>query len=343
LILDAAENNSYRAVARAWQEGAEVRFQPGTAGSEGEAGSSGRWIVNGLSGAAMNSMVSDLALQASRGSASGTTVRQPRIGLYRPWSANIDEGWTRWLMERYGVEFTNLYNADVRAGELSSRYDVIVIADMGERTILEGFAKGSVPVRYEGGIGQEGVRELDAFVRGGGSLVTINSSSDFAIDQLHLPVRNVVDDLPREDYFADGAIVEMLVDPSHPVMSGMTPRSKVVVGGSPVFTTEDGFEGHILAKYPENGSPLLSGYFLGEQYVQGYASAVDVKHGDGRVVLLGVRPQWRGQPFGSFKILFNAVFYSSQVAAQAPANGMFWTAPEAQEPSSDEAGEGRGR
>jgi hypothetical protein len=209
---------------------------------------------------------------------------------------------------------------------------------------MNGFAKGSVPPRYEGGIGAEGVRELDAFVRAGGTLVALNSSSNFAIEQLHLPVRNVVDDVPRAEYFAGGAIVELLVDPSHPVMSGMSERSKVFVGGSPVFTTEDGFEGRVLAKYPAEGSPLLSGYFLGEEHVQGYAAALDVEHGAGRVVLLGLRPQWRGQPFGSFKVLFNASLYTAGVAAQTPENAAFWTAPVKEEDGAEGSdGGGRGR
>ena len=129
---------------------------------------SGARAIVPLSGAAY-------ALQAARGGAGGAALRQPRIGLYRPWNANADEGWTRSLLETHGIEHTSLYNAVIRAGELGSRYDVIVLADLGSRQILDGFVKGSVPRRYEGGIGAEGVRELDAFVGGGGTLVTINS------------------------------------------------------------------------------------------------------------------------------------------------------------------------
>jgi len=243
-------------------------------------------------------------------------------------------------MEMYEFDFTSLYNADVRAGELDSRYDVIVIADMGGGGIIDGFRTGSVPPRYVGGIGAEGVRELDAFVRSGGTLVTLNGSSDFAIEQLHLPVRNVIDDVAREEYFVGGAIVELIVDPSHPVMSGMSERSKVFVASSPVFTTEEGFEGRVLAKYAENGSPLLSGYFLGEEHVQGYAAALEVEHGAGRVILLGLKPQWRGQPFGTFKVLFNAVLYSGAVASQTPDNSGFWEAPEEEEEEGEKGGDG---
>ncbi len=255
----------------------------------------------------------------------------------------MDEGWTRWLLERYDFAFTNVYNANVIAGDLRERFDVIIIADIGGRQIVDGFAKGSVPPRYAGGIGREGVRAVDAFVRSGGTLVTINRSSLFAMEQLHLPVKNVVGELERSEFFMSGSIVEMLVDASHPVMTGMPERSKVFVSRSPVFTVTDDFEGAVLAKYATAGSPLLSGYLLGEEHVQGYATALDVHHGDGHVVLLGMRPQWRGQPFGNFPILFNAALYSAEVAAMTPPNPHFWEAPEEEEKEEKTEGNGGGR
>lgn len=331
LILDPAENNSYKAMNRAWSQGGQVRFVPGRpAEEEGEAGSSGRWAVSGLPASARADLVRDYRLQTLDGSA-GETVRQPRIGLYRPWDPSMDEGWTRWILEMYGFDVTSLYNADVLAGQLRDRYDVIVIADIRALSILEGYAEGTVPPRYAGGIGDAGVRELDAFVREGGTLVTINGSSLFAVEELHLPVRNVVADLDRDEFSLSGSILELLVDPSHPVMSGVRARARIMIGRSPVFTTGEGFRGRVLAKYPSEGSPLLSGFLLGEEYLRGYAAALEVFHGDGRVVLLGMRPQWRGQPFGTFKILFNAALYSNEVADRAPDNPGFWTPPEEQE------------
>jgi ribosomal protein S18 acetylase RimI-like enzyme len=283
--------------------------------------------VTNLGRSVLNTIVSDLALQATWGSAGGTPIAAPRIGLYRPWQPSMDEGWTRWLMERYDFAFTNVYNADIIAGALRQRYDVIVIADIGSNTILDGYAKGALPPRYAGGIGREGVRALDAFVRAGGTLVTLNNSTMFAVNELHLPVENVIADIERDEFFMSGSLVSMQVDPSHPVMSGMPENGKIFVGRSPVFTVTDDFEGTVLAKYPEAGSPLLSGYLLGEEHLQGYAAALDVHHGDGHVILLAMRPQWRGQPFGNFRILFNAALYSAQLAGAAPDNSAFWTKP----------------
>jgi hypothetical protein len=342
LIVDMAQNNSFRAVNRAWSEGGRVRFQPGNPGRDGAGGTSGKWVISNLSGSALNAMVDDYALQAERGSVSGTLIRQPRIGLYRPWRASMDEGWTRWLLEQYGFDFTSVYNHDVVAGDLHDRYDVIVISDMSGSQITEGFAKGSVPPRYAGGIGNEGVRALDEYVRSGGTLVTWNSSSVFAVEALHLPVKNVVESLPRSEFFLAGSIVAMTVDPSQPVMTGMPERSKVFVARSPVFTVEESYEGSVLAKYQNEGSPLLSGYLLGEEHLHGFASALDVRYGNGHVILLGMRPQWRGQPFGNFRIVFNAALYSSVVAELAPGNEGFWTAPEGQGEEGESSGGGRG-
>ncbi len=326
LLLDPAQNNSFRAVNRAWSEGATVSFLPGTAGSGGEGGSGGAYLVTGLSDP--DRLIEDLRLDAERTGRRGRRVSRPRIGLYRPWQPSMDEGWTRWLLERFGFSFENVYNTDIRAGDLGERFDVLVIVDMSSRHILEGYEKGKVPPRYAGGIGRNGARHLESFVRGGGTLVTLNRASLFAIESFHLPVENVVQDLERTEFFLGGSLVEMEVDPSHPVMSGMPSRAKVFVGRSPVFAPADGFEGSVLAKYPASGSPLLSGYLLGEEHLQGYAGALDVRHGDGRVVLLGMRPQWRGQPFGTFRILFNAALFSTEVAAAAPNNPDFWSPPE---------------
>ena len=239
----------------------------------------------------------------------------------------MDEGWTRWLLERYEFDFTNIYNADVVSGNLRQRFDVILLADISAEDLEKGYPKGEVPPRYAGGLGREGARALDTFVRQGGTLVTLNRSSLYAAEQLHLPVDNVVAELERTEFFLGGSILQMVVDPGHPVMSGMPERSKIFVAQSPVFAPRDGFEGSVLAYYPKHGSPLLSGYLLGEEHLQGYASALEVHHGKGRVLLLGMRPQWRAQPFGTFRLLLSSAVYSAQVAALAPTNEDFWSPP----------------
>jgi hypothetical protein len=227
----------------------------------------------------------------------------------------------------FEFEFSNLYNGDVIAGELREQVDVIIIPDMRGRQILQGSPKGTVPPRYAGGIGAVGVRALDAFVRAGGTLVCLNESSIFAIEELNLPVQDVVGKLDNEEFYVGGSILEVTVDPSHPVMTGMPERTKIMMAGSPVFTVTEGFRGRALAKYQEAGTPLLSGYLLGEEHLQGYAAALDVFHGDGHVVLLGFRPQWRAQSYGTFPVLFNAALYTRGVAGIADGSPDFWSPP----------------
>ena len=336
LSLDASQNNAFRAVNKAWDQGARVSFLPGRAGDNGAPGSGGRYVISGLGSREMEALVSDLALKAERTGGAGTGISRPRVGLFRPWQASIDEGWTRWLLEMFDFEFLNLYNADVTAGELRERVDVIILPDMRGRQILQGSPKGTVPPRYAGGIGDVGVRSLDAFVRAGGTLVCLNGSSAFAIDELHLPVRDIVADLESEEFYVGGSILEVTVDQSHPVMTGMPERARIMMARSPVFTATEGFEGRALAKYQEQGSPLASGYLLGEEHIHGYAAALDVFHGDGHVILLGFRPQWRAQSYATFPVLFNAALYSQEVAGMAVGDAGFWTPPDENE------GEGSG-
>ena len=315
LVLDPAQNNTFRALNEAWDAGATVRF------------ADGMYRVSDLAASLRDRLVTDYALQAETGTGNGTLVGRPRLGMYRPWSPSMDEGWTRWLFEEYGYAFSNLRDADIHAGELGERYDVIVLPSERPSLLAEGFATGSVPPRYEGGLGEEGVRAIDDFVRGGGTLLCLSASSDWCIDALHLPVENVVGRLGREDFFSAGSIFEVRVDNTHPLMAGMPERGMIFFDRSPVFTTTDGFEGSVLAAYAEAGSPLLSGYLLGEEHLQGQAAALDVRHGEGHVVLFGFRPQWRGQPTGTFRTLFNGTLFHGPVAQGALGAEGFWTPP----------------
>ena len=305
LILDPAQNNTFRALNAAWDAGATVRF------------AGGQYVVSGLADATARRLVDDLALRARRGNASGTVLPRARVGLYRPWTASMDEGWTRWLLERFGFAFASVYDADMRAGDLRSRYDVLVLPAERAASLKQGFAKGSVPERYVGGLGEEGIRALADFVEAGGTLVCMNQASDLCIDELHLPVANATRGVGRDEFFGSGTVLRVHAEVAHPVMAGMAEESDVFFDRSPVFEAGEGFDGTVLASYAEAGTPLTSGYLLGEKLLQGKAAAVDVRHGKGHVVLIGFRPQWRGQPWASFRVLFNAVLFHGAVAEAA--------------------------
>jgi hypothetical protein len=283
-------------------------------------GASGvRYDIGGLSEAAQDEMVKTLALVAERTAASGTPLARPRIGLFRPWGSSMDEGWTRWLLEQYGFDLVTLRPADFRV-PLRQKVDVVILAE-DARIPVEGGGGGrgrgagpggggrAVRPEYADIVGAEDLARFDQFVRTGGTVVCLGGASTFAIGQFKLPVKNVIAGLKPEEYFLRGSLVEVTTDPTHPVMAGMPETAAVFVDGSPVFETLDGFTGRVLAKYQETGSPLLSGYLIGEQYLYGKAAALDVLVGEGHVILLGFRPQWRGQPFGTVRVLFNSAMF----------------------------------
>src|SRR4051812_47969235 len=317
LAIDPAQNNTFRLINRAANDKVAIRFEPA------DSTHTARYL---LASNKYDAMAADLGLIAERKNAPKNAVSiTPRVAIFRPGSQSMDEGWTEWLFDTHEFRFTPLLSAEVKAGNLNAKYDVIVFASDNANAILNGPQR--VPEKYLGGIGGEGMKALDAFVRTGGTVVAINQSANFMIDSLKLPVKNVTRGLRNTDYFASGSILEIITDPSHPVMAGMPEKAKVFSDGSPVFTTLDGFQGAALAKYQVTGSPLLSGYLLGERFLNGYAAALDVKQGDGHVILIGFRPQWRGQPVGSFRVVFNAALYSKAVAATVKPNATFWSPP----------------
>lgn len=318
LVLNPKENNTFKAINQALKEGATIQ------------NTTGKYAISGLTNPkqlAQEFAVNGKLINTKKG---GVQVNS-RIALYRPHRVSMDEGWTRWALEQYGFNFTNIGNGDFRAGDLQDRFDVVLMASDRPSAIKNGYTKGTVPPRYEGGLGTMEVRNLDEFVRAGGTLVCLNQSSDFAIEALQLPVKNVVASLSRKDYFTGGSILEMDINTQHPIMAGMASSANIFVWRSPVFTTLEGFKGQALAKYRAKGNPLRSGYLLGEEYLQGYAASLEVEHGNGQVILHGFRPQWRGQTFGTFKILFNSVFYTKAVANGAGQDKDFWEAPSSEE------------
>ncbi|HEY7289721.1 MAG TPA: M14 metallopeptidase family protein [Vicinamibacterales bacterium] len=305
LVVDPAQNNSFRALNSAWNQGATVQRLDG------------HYAITGLSQAAQDALVTSLALNAERRagtprSAADAVIRRPRVGLYQPWTGSMDEGWTRWLLEQYGFTPIPIHPEDFKA-PLGARIDVLILPDDARVPIAgtPGGGRGRGPQRpeYAYQLGPNDLQNFEQFVHGGGTVVCLSNAGTFAIQQLKLPVRNVVAGLRPEEFFLRGSIVGVAVDSSHPVMAGMPQESAVFVDGSPVYEPGDGFKGTLLARYRDSGSPLLSGYLIGEKYLNGKAAALDVQFGDGHVVLIGFRPEWRGQPFGAFRVLFNAALF----------------------------------
>ncbi len=148
------------------------------------------------------------------------------------------------------------------------------------------------------------------FVEAGGTLIALNRASDFAIEQFKLPVRDITEGLKRTEFYVPGSILRTELDTTHPIAKGMPKESIAWVEDSPVFEISDAKEAarvRVIARYPANADPLLSGYLLGGEKLKGKAALVEVALGRGRVVLFGFRPQYRGQSLATYPLLFNAI------------------------------------
>jgi len=244
-----------------------------------------------------------------------TRQRLPRIGLYQPWVANVDEGWTRWLFEQYGISYTTLHDSDLRRGGLRQRFDVIVLPDAESGSMIRGLDSTRIPVQYSGGMGESGANAVSDFVRGGGTLVCLDRSSNFAITRLNLPVANVLGGEASGPqvlrFYAPGSIFGVLLGGvergASPVTLGVPDSLDIYFENSAAFTVSA--PARALATYP--AAPLRSGYARYQERLEGKAALVEAPVGSGRVILFGFRPQFRGQTHGTFKLLFNAVLLAA--------------------------------
>jgi hypothetical protein len=254
----------------------------------------------------------------------------------------MDEGWTRWLLDQFEFSYTQIHDKDVRAGNLNSKFDVIVIPDQNPNAIVNGLRNsggagptgggrnqdatqravgdsngaGRIPEEFTGGLGPQGVEALKLFVTEGGTLITLNSASNFAIDRLGVAARNVLAGVPNKDFYGPGSLLRVDVDTSNPLAWGMEKDAAIWFEHSPAFAPSfEAGSGDVvnIATYPA-GNPLMSGWLLGDQLLQGHSALVDAPLGQGHVVMFGFRPQYRGQSYGTFKLLFNALYYFGDVA-----------------------------
>jgi hypothetical protein len=243
----------------------------------------------------------------------------PRRAIYRSHLPTMDEGWTRWVLDNGHTSlrfsclwYRTLEDAEARAGNLNKELDVIVIPDQEAREILEGNHPGTMPAEYTGGLGAEGVKALRNFVEQGGTLVLLNRASEFGIEQFKLPVRNIVADVPEKDFFVPGSILRIEVDTSNPIARGMPKETIAWVEDSPVFeltktSAMSAANVRVIARYPANKNPLLSGWLLGGDRMRGKPALVEVKLGKGRIMLFGFRPQYRAQSMATYPLFFNSI------------------------------------
>jgi hypothetical protein len=251
----------------------------------------------------------DLGLTQRRGTASpvANPLKHPvRLAVYRGWVENMDEGWTRYVFDTFNVAYDSLRDADVRRGNLRAKYDVIILPSGRAKDIVEGNRPGSYPMEYTGGITEMGVENLRRFVEEGGTLICFDASTELAIKRFNLPLRNALEGLKSSVFYCPGSILGLEVDTANAIARGLPKDVNAYFINSSAFEVTDPQRVRVIARYA-SGNLLRSGWLLGEEKLKGKVALAEVPLGRGRVVLFGFRPQHRGQTWGTFPFIFNAI------------------------------------
>ena len=250
-------------------------------------------------------------------------ARKPRVAVYSPWGGAIDEGWTRWLLDSYGFPPATLHPQEVKA---PLAFDAIILPDVNAEQLSTGKLRGEdssgmkyseeLPPEYRGGLGTAGAEALRTFVDNGGTLIAFNAACDYVINEFNIPVRNALAKTSPADFSEPGSLVRVHVNTDHPVTQGMAEETAIFIDRPIAFeTTAPGAEMNrwVLATYPENPHDiLLSGWIAGEEKLTHKAAAVAMTYGKGKIVLLGFRPQHRGQTHATFPMIFNSLYWAVQ-------------------------------
>ncbi len=262
-------------------------------------------------------------------------LKPVRIGLWDQYGGSMPSGWTRWLFEQYEFPFEVVFPNTLDAGNLNAKYDVLIFVDGGIPARDGGAGGGggfgaqpaadAIPAEFRGWLGRvtvaKTVPELKKFAENGGTILTIGSSTALGY-HLGLPVTNALveraadgssRELPREKYYIPGSILEARIDNTNPLAYGMGEHAMVFYDESPAFRLRPDamLKGVRPVAWYDSQTPLRSGWAWGQQYLNEAVSIVDAPVGKGHVVLFGNEVNWRGQPHGTFKLLFNGIYYGS--------------------------------
>lgn len=327
-LLDGDLNDSFRAANLLLKGGATVkRVKTATAGAK-----PGDFLVSGASAQLAGSVATTTGV--SFGAASGVSdaatyaIKAPRVAMLKRYrGGNMDEGWTRFLLESFDFGYASVMDAEIKAGNLIKKYDVIVLpsdsvsnmtgeppppgAGGGRGGGGEGGNQDAVPPEFRSGFGPEGVKALEEFVKAGGRLITFAQAGDLPIQKFGLPVRNIVAGKPGKEFWSPGSTLKIKVDNKNPLAFGMPEDALAIyTAEGQVYEVAPRMYNErveIIASYVDK-NVLKSGWLVGEELIAGKAAMVSVQLGKGEVVLVGFRPQHRSQAHGTYKLLFDTLF-----------------------------------
>ncbi len=227
-----------------------------------------------------------------------------KIGLYRGFTSSMDEGWTRLVFDIHGIGYRNVQLAEIRNG--IKDIDVLIIPSESETAIMNGLSADRFPADFVGGIGENGIANIKKFVEDGGRLICFDTSCGTVIKAFDLPVKNVLSGLRRNEFYNPGSIVKLDVNLSHRLADGIDEVLGAYFINSSAFDVTDRTRVRTVARYASRDA-LISGWMLGESFINGKSAIVEADHGKGKIVMFAFRPQHRGQSFGTFPLFFNSI------------------------------------
>jgi hypothetical protein len=333
-VLERNSNHAFIAVNRLLAGGQSVQVLSAPANLDGRTYPAGTFYLPVSSGlaAALRPLATELGIDFRavrvRPAETPRPLTAPRVALWDVYGGSMTSGWTRWLFEQFEFPFQLVFAPDIDAGGLRERFDVIVLPDdalvvdrrteaAARRAREAATAPADAPDEWKARSGvlsrAASVPQLRRFVEQGGTILAIGGATSLA-QELGLPVADALVDsaggsLPRNQFYIPGSILSMRFDSTHPVTFGMLERADVFFRTSPAFHVRRGTPGVRTLGWYDSAEPLRSGWAWGQRYLEGAAGVVDVPLGRGRVVLYGPEVAFRAQPHGTFRLLFNGIYY----------------------------------
>jgi hypothetical protein len=245
-------------------------------------------------------------------------AKNPRIALWDRYGGSMPSGWTRWILDEMEIDYTVVFPKELDAGNLHAKYDVIVFpsgaipANLREPQTPQ---TARIPAEFQhmlGAVSQATLEPLKQFLEDGGTIVTVGSSTSLG-QALDVGIEDALVEsgrpIPRARFYIPGSILEVQVDKSRPVATGMRDTAMVMFSNSPAFRIT-GTNTRAIATYGE-GNPLRSGWILGAQHLKQTVAMAEANVGKGKLYLLGPEVTFRGQAWGTMRLLFNAILLST--------------------------------
>ncbi len=341
-LLSHRVNDSFIATNRLLKDNEEVYWIKQTFNAQGKTYDPGTIFIPAkpTTLAKLQKMAAELGLNfeatAARPSGEMFKLRPLRIGLWDRYGGSMPSGWTRWLLERYEFPFKVVYPQMLDGGQLASKFDVLIFTGGAiplrdpqgggspEESLFSRMPKPEdIPAEFRGWLGYvtvaKTVPELRKFLEAGGTIVTIGSSTSLGY-HAGLPIANALMEksadgserpLSREKYYTPGSVLQVSVDNTNPLAYGLPAKLDVFFDNSPVFRLkpESQLKGVKPVAWFDTDKPLRSGWAWGQKYLQDGVAVIDASVDKGKLFLFGPEIVFRAQPHGTFKFLFNAIYY----------------------------------